>query len=105
MEKITMHYSRDRKKRERKIQEIGQGTVILTVLVRTDEAYPRDWEKQKITDHGIIMVYNAYTDRLVTKLIARKGQVIRAFKGVGKTAPSDVLALCSYHEKMGWNRL
>ena len=105
MEKITNHYTKDRKKRERKIQEIGQGTVVLTVLVRTGKSYPEEWERQKVTDNGIILVYNPYTDRLVTKLIARKNQVSRLYKAIGKAAPQDLLEKCKYHENMGWNKL
>lgn len=98
----SVHYTKDRTKREKKIQEIGQGKIIASYLVHTDREYPYDWERQKITENGIIIIYNPYTERLVTKLIARPHQIRKL---MGKKAPNTTMQKARYHESMGWNYL
>ncbi len=99
---ISVHYSKDRTAREKKINEIGQGKIIGSYLVKTQKEYPYDWERQKVTENGIIIVYNPYTEKLVTKLIARPSQIKRLMK---EKAPVMTIKKARYHEKMGWNYL
>lgn len=103
MEK-SIHYTNDRVKREEKIMELGQGKKLASFRVRCPQkSYPKDWEVQTVTDNGIIIVYNAYSGKLVTKLIARKNQIDKLYRAVGKVAPMEVLEKAMEHERLGYN--
>lgn len=102
----SKHYTTDRVEREKKIREIGQGKILASFRVKCiGKKYPQDWEIQSVTENGIILVYNAYTRKLVTKLIARRGQIVKLYNAVGKDAPRDTLRKASYHEMMGYNMI
>lgn len=102
--KITRHYIYDRSAREKIIVQIGQGKNIASFRVKcADKKYPKDWEIQTVTNNGIIIIYNAYTEKLVTKIIARKAQIEKLYNGVGKSAPPEILKKAIEHEKMGYN--
>ena len=72
----SRHYGKDRKQREEIIKNIiGEGHVIRTMEV--DKGHKNGTEIHKLTDTGIIEVYNKATGKLITKLIARCGQAKR----------------------------
>ena len=99
---VSFHYTDDRAERERIIVEvIGEGNPIDEIFV--DKGHPKGPERHTLTDTGIIIVHNARTNKLVTKLIARPSQVKRFFKN--KTIPSKVMQLAREHQNMGYNEL
>jgi len=97
----TAHYNLDRSAREALISKIGQGKVIKGFIV--DRGHKDGKEAHMITDNAIVVIYNYNTKRLVTKLIARPGQIRRYYKGVNQVAPQWLLQKAHDHEKLGYN--
>ena len=94
----SFHFARDRQDREALIKQIGEGKVIKTVVV--DKGHRNGPEVHKITDNAIIVIYNQRTGKLITKLIARPGQIKRYYEE-GK-APKEVLNKAYKHAKEGY---
>ena len=97
----SMHYTETRSRREMRIKKLGDGNVIEGFVV--DRGHKNGPEVHSITDKGIILVYNYYSGKLVTKLIARPGQIRRYYTAAGKEAPKWLLDVCKEHTKMGLN--
>lgn len=96
----SKHWTEERIERERLINEvIGIGKVIKETIV--DKGHKNGAEKHVLTDTGIIIVYNARTGKLVTKLIARVGQVKRYYKD--GNAPKEIIKLARKHTELGYN--
>jgi len=74
----SKHYTIDRQERERIIQTIGIGKVVASFVV--DRGHKNGAEIHQITDTGIIVIYNQHTKKMITKLIARPGQIRRYYK-------------------------
>lgn len=83
----SKHYSNDRQNREQIINAIGIGKVVACFIV--DRNHPSGAERHEITDTGIIIIYNNRTNKIITKLIARPGQIRRYYKK-GK-APKNLI--------------
>lgn len=81
------HYKTDRTKREEIIATIGQGREVYSFII--DRGHRNGAEIHAITTTGIINIYNQRTNKLVTKLIARPGQIKRYF-AEGK-APQEIV--------------
>lgn len=96
----SKHYNMDRQRREDLIQKIGYGTTIKTVVV--DRGHKNGPEIHKISDTGIITIYNERTKKLVTKLIARPGQIKRYYKE-NEIIPKNLLQIAKEHQKMAFN--
>lgn len=95
---ISKHYSEDRQVRENIIVNvIGIGSVVTEKVV--DKGHRNGPEIHQITTTGIIIVRNQRTYKMVTKMIARPGQLKRYFDDV----PKDLLRLAMYHQRMGYN--
>lgn len=105
MEKQTNHYKNKRHKREKFINEhlCGNGHVIDSFVV--NKGHKNGLERHDITDTGLIIVYNLESQKLVTKLIARKNQVLRYYQNVDKTPPQWLLSLCDWHNSLNYNRV
>lgn len=103
--KTSSHYKKQRSKREKLINKRlhGDGKVIDSFIV--DKGHKNGLERHDITDNGVILVYNAKSQKLVTKLIAREWQIRRLYKGTGKDPPSWLITLAQWHESMGYNRV
>ena len=96
----SKHYIDDRVDRENRIEIIGQGKAVAKFIV--DRGHRNGPEIHEITDTGIINIYNERTKKLVTKLIARPGQIRRYFKD-GK-APETLLKQARYNSYvLGFN--
>ena len=89
----TRHYIEERQDRENRIKIIGQGKVIKSVVV--DRGHRNGPEIHEITDTGIINIYNERTKKLVTKLIARPGQIKRYF--INEVIPKGLLERAKYN--------
>lgn len=95
---MSKHYQTDRQERERVIREvIGYGKVIKVVFLEG----PQGREKHEITSTGIINIYNVKKDRLITKKIARPGQIRRYYEE-GK-APENLVKLAYEHTIKKYN--
>lgn len=95
----SKHYRQDRKQRQHIINMIGQGTIIREVV--WDRGHRNGPEVHKVSDTGIISIYNLNSGKLITKLIARPAQIQRYFDG---DAPVELLAIARHHQNMGYNR-
>lgn len=83
----SKHYRNDRKERERIINMIGTGKTVDSFIV--DRGHKNGAERHEITNTGIIIIYNNRTNKMITKLIARPGQIRRYYKE-GK-APQELI--------------
>lgn len=100
----TRHYQKERSTREQLIQDvIGYGNVVDKFY--WDKGHKDGPEIHCITDTGIIIIYNAITERLVTTLIARPMQIERYYKKEGRTAPQAIIDLAAEHQKKGYNEV
>lgn len=70
-----------------------------------DIGHPNGAEIHSVTDTGIIVVHNQRTGKMVTKLIARPGQVKRYYDAEGRNAPQDILSIAKEHLKKGYNNI
>lgn len=93
------HYTNERSYREHIVLTIGEGKKIGEVII--DRGHPNGAERHVITDNAVVIVYNARTGKLVTKLVARPGQIRRYFKD-GK-APQWLLDIARKHQLAGYN--
>lgn len=98
----SFHYSQDRTAREEKIKEIGIGKPFATFTV--DRHHKNGAELHTITTTGIIVIHNARTHKLITKLIARPQQIKRYFTENTKEI-AQIVRLAEYHEKLGYNMI
>lgn len=96
----SIHYSDERQARENLIEKIGYGKVIKSVIV--DRGHANGPEIHEISDTGIITIYNQRTHKLITKLIARPGQISRYF-GQNEKIPQNLINLAIYHQKLSMN--
>lgn len=96
----SKHYAIDRKNREDMIKKIGEGKIIKTVVV--DRQHRNGPEIHKISDTGIVTIYNQRTKVLITKLIARPGQIKRYFKE-NEIIPEGLLKIARQHQEMALN--
>ena len=101
---VSNHYRNKRYKRENIIKGRcnGDGRVIDSFVV--DKGHKNGLERHDITDTGLIIVYNLESQKLVTKLIAREGQVRRLYSTIGKEPPTWLVSLCRWHCEMGYNK-
>ena len=83
----SKHYEIDRQAREAIIEKIGYGKVVAEFII--DRGHRNGPEIHKISDTGIIKIYNKRSGKLITKLIARPGQIRRYYE-VGK-APKNLI--------------
>ena len=95
----SKHYTADRIIREQHIKEIGYGTPVASFIV--DRGHKNGPEIHEITSTGIINIYNERTKKLVTKLIARPGQIKRYFEN--GNAPQYLINKAKYNVALGYN--
>ena len=83
----------------------GYGKPVLTAFI--DRGHKDGAEKFVLTDNAIIIVRNLRTDRHITDLIARKGQIFSRFGDKFRTLPKEmqkhILDLCEDRERKGYN--
>ena len=96
----SRHYAEERKNREALISAIGLGRELVTIEV--DRNHPKGPELHTITSTGIIIVRNKRSHKIVTKLIARPGQIRRYFDEVPENL-KKVIEVAKVHQKMGYN--
>ena len=97
----TMHYENDRQARENAIKKIGYGEVIKAVIV--DKGHKNGPEIHEISTTGIITIKNQKTKKIITKLIARPGQIKKYFQE--NEIPEGLLELAIEHKRMALNEI
>lgn len=97
----SFHYNRDRQTREDLIKTIGCGTPIKRVEI--DKGHRNGPEIHEITSTGIVNIYNKRTGKLITKLIARPGQ-LRRYYGEERV-PTEVWKKAVEHQRNGYNEM
>ena len=98
---LSVHYINDRQARESLIREIGQGRIVDTFIV--DKGHPNGAERHEVSTTGIVVIYNARTNKLITKLIARPNQIRRYYEAEGRVAPEDILQIAYEHQQKKYN--
>ena len=96
----SYHWENERTMRNALIQKIGEGQNVKTIIV--DKGHRNGPEIHKLSDTGIITIYNQYTGKLITKLIARPGQVRRFYKA-DEVIPFALLDIARIHQYMAYN--
>lgn len=96
----SRHYVEKRRNREAFISTIGLGRELITIEV--DKNHPKGPELHTITSTGIIVVRNKASHKIVTKLIARPGQIRRYFDEIPEII-EKVIEVARIHQKMGYN--
>ena len=93
----SKHYTEDRQSREAIINLIGAGKPVARFIV--DRGHRNGAEVHEITDTAIINIYNQKSGKMVTKLIARPGQLRR----YNWEVPQSILAQAIDHSRKGYN--
>lgn len=102
---FTQHVRFDRAARINFIDNnIGWGWEVGRFYV--DNGHTNGPEIHAVTDTGLVVIYNYYTENFVTVLIARPAQITRYWER-NEDIPNGnkILALARYHQRMGWNNL
>ena len=99
---VSKHYQGQRSKREKFIDEhFKYGYIVDEFIV--DKRHPHGAERHCIASNGIIIIFNLNSGKLVTKLIARVGQLKRYYYNFGRNPPSYLIDLARKHESLGYN--
>lgn len=96
----SRHYARDRRDRENRIRLIGEGNTIKVAIV--DKGHRNGPEIHMLSDTGIITILNQRTGKLITKLIARPGQIKRYYESENRI-PAGLLDLAYEHQRLALN--
>lgn len=104
----TKHFSLDRAYRETLINNLGgPGNVVLTNVI--DRGHKDGPERFELTDKGIIIVYNNLTDRRITILFARVGQLYsrfgHKFETLSATLQRSIKTKCREWQDLGYNEI
>ena len=103
----TKHFANDMASRQYIIDNIigGAGNVVLTNVI--DRGHPNGPERFELTDNGIIFVYNDLTDKQITILFPRIGQLVSRFGELFDNLPTDlknsIKAKCREWKNRGYN--
>ena len=98
------HYKEKRCTRESLISDvIGEGNVIDSFFV--NRGHKDGPEIHSITDTGIILIHNQKSGKMVTKLIARPGQIARYYLDEGRIAPQSIMDIAREHQKKGYTHI
>lgn len=96
------HFKKERNNRRDFIEhEIGIGNVIDAFIV--DRYHYDGPEVHLLTSTGIILIYNLYTKRFITMLIARPAQIERYYVAVNETAPRAILKIAKEHVRNNYH--
>lgn len=100
----SKHYNSERVSREYLIDfGIGLGHVVNDFVI--NRGHKDGPEIHSITDTGIILIHNQKSGKMVTKLIARPGQIARYYLAEGRVAPQSIVDIAREHQKKGYNHI
>lgn len=100
----TAHNVNERDSRTYKIKTIlgGYGKPLCSFIV--DKGHPNGNEVHTITDKGVIVIQNERTEKLITNLIAREGQIRRYFDGIAMPIEMyAVIEIAKENHRLGRN--
>ena len=102
--KTTIHFSADRKSRAAILEELK--APILSVngklcIFIVDKGHKNGKEIHVITENAVIHIYNYYSKRYITGLIARPAQL----KRYGADIPNEVIEKAYMHVSMHYNEI
>lgn len=95
----TLHWDLDRTDRATLIAFIGEGKIVKAAVV--DRGHRDGVEVHLISDTGIISIYNKRTEKLITQLIARPGQIRRYYGN--EEPPKALIKIAAEHTRLGYN--
>lgn len=102
--RISGHYAQERQTRDDLIQKvIGLGKIIDTFIV--DRRHCNGAEVHSVTDTAIIIIQNQKTQKLVTELIARPGQLRRLYEKRGQQPPKWLIKKAYQNNSRGYNEI
>ena len=102
MKTESIHYREERQQRETLIRtQVSIGKTIQTVL--WDRGHKHGPELHHVTNTGVIIIENAYSHRIVTKYVARPGQIERLYDMAGAIAPRWLIQKAIEHQRRGYN--
>ena len=104
----TFHFSAERGYRETLVENLGgAGRVVLTNVI--DRGHMNGAERFELTDKGIIIVYNNLTNKKITILFARIGQLYSRFgdkfNSLSPNLQRSIKAYCREWKEKGYNEL
>ena len=100
----SKHYNSERVSREYLIDfGIGLGHVVNDFVI--NRGHKDGPEIHSITDTGIILIHNQKSGKMVTKLIARPGQIARYYLAEGRVAPQSIVDIAREHQKKRYNHI
>lgn len=89
-------------KRDERFERVeGIGETVSGFLV--DKNHKDGLEKHFLTSTGLIMVRNYNTNRFITVLVARPGQIRRYYKALGRFAPKWLVDVAYENWQKGLN--
>lgn len=91
----TQHWSYRKSRQEVLLDNIPKGNLLQSFYV--DRGHYRGAEIHYVFSNGVVVIVNAKTKRLITKLIARPKQVIRYYHATGLTPPMELIGVCYYN--------
>lgn len=98
--KKTVHYKKDRRDRRTFIlHNIGYGEVVQIEVI--DRGHKDGKEFHVLTSTAIIEVYNYFTHKHITDMVARPNQIKSEFD----EWTQELIDLARYHKRMGWNEI
>lgn len=83
----TSHWNNDRSMRSQRYDEESKGEGVYSFIV--DTGHPNGFEIHTITDKAFIVIQNERTERLITILAARPGQIKRYWRNRNQRLPND----------------
>lgn len=98
--KQSFHYKMERRRREKLIQEIGEGTIVSSMIEYSEQSSLT--KTYLISDTGIITVVNYSTKKIVTRFIARPNQIKKYYNG---EPPQYLLQIALEHKRHKLNSL
>lgn len=110
---FTNHFANERTSRQALIDRLG-GDGNHIAVIYWDRGHQNGAEFHTLTDNGIIIVENAMSGRLITKKLARIGQIRQL---VGRydqlnhrvftmaTVPQRVIVRCRFYTENGYNNM
>ena len=83
----TRHWNNDRSQRSQRYRSEAKGNGVYSFIVNT--GHPNGFEVHTITDKAFIIIQNEQTERLITILAARPGQIKRYWRRRNQRLPND----------------
>lgn len=103
---VSTHYKSDREARQQVIKmKIGFAPILSVdgslCIFKVDKGHKDGPEIHVITENAIINIYNQYSHKFITSLIARPAQLLR----YGANIPTTVIKKAEEHVRMGYNEI